>query len=107
MKNKKLFYGILVVAILVIVGVIMFSGQKQQTVYDKTTYVFDKSKFCPDYGNCDDYGLESRKCSKIGDCLASCSYGCVSRKWMGSRGDCDAMWSNFGCECINSICQRK
>ncbi len=67
----------------------------------------DKSKFCPDYGDCNDYGLESRKCDKIGDCMASCAYGCVSKKWAEGRADCEAIWENFECECIDDICQRK
>jgi len=73
----------------------------------QTSYIFDKSKFCPDYGDCNDYGLESRKCSKIGDCAASCTYGCVSKKWMEGKIDCEAIWENFECECIDDICQRK
>ena len=73
----------------------------------QTSYIFDKSKFCPDYGDCNDYGLESRKCSKIGDCAASCAYGCVSKKWMEGKIDCEATWENFECECIDDICQRK
>lgn len=73
----------------------------------QTSYIFNKSKFCPDYGDCHDYGLESRKCDKIGDCIASCAYGCVSKKWMKGRIDCEAIWENFECECIDDICQRK
>ncbi len=102
MKNKKLFYGILVIVVLSITGISLFLSQKQ-----RTSYIFDESKSCPDYGDCSDYGLESRKCGMVGDCIASCGYGCVSRRWMEGRIDCEAMWSNFECECINAICQRK
>ncbi len=73
----------------------------------QTGYIFDKSKFCPDYGDCNDYGVEPRKCSKIGDCAASCAFGCVSKKWMEGRVDCSAIWENFECECTEGICQRK
>lgn len=173
MKNKKIFYGILVIAVLVVAGIglliqqnkfitteeitnfeecanagylILESYPRQCKAPDGKTFVeefcadlcgdgicqevvcmaigcpcpetletcpedckhlLNKSKFCPDYGDCNDYGLESRKCDKIGDCIASCSYGCVSKKWMESRMDCQAMWENFECECMNNICQRK
>ena len=71
------------------------------------SYVFDKSKFCPDIGDCQDLGFESRQCRVIGDCVASCAYGCVTQEWLRGRNDCEAMWVNFECECINNICQRK
>ena len=70
------------------------------------SYVFDKSRFCPDDGDCNDYGLESRECEEPGDCVASCSYGCVSRKWMEGMADCEGIWPNFECECLDGICQR-
>lgn len=70
------------------------------------SYIFDRLKFCPDSGDCRDYGLESRKCNKIGDCVASCHYGCVNKEWWRKRGDCEAIWPNFECECINNLCQR-
>jgi len=68
---------------------------------------FNKAKFCPDYGDCTDFGPDSRKCSLTDGCVASCSFGCVGRKWLGERGDCEAIWDNFQCECLEGICQRK
>ncbi len=67
---------------------------------------FDK-RFCPDYGDCADVGLEARKCTNLDDCVTSCAFGCISRKWIEGRVDCEALWPNFQCECIAGICQRK
>ncbi len=96
-----------VLAALLGIGIFYFSQKQPLLKPPTTTYVFDKSKFCPDHGNCEDYGFVSRQCDKRGDCMASCHYGCVSREWMKGRADCEAIWSNFECECIESVCQRK
>ena len=103
-KKKQLIYGII---ILFLLAISLFIWSNYKKIPGSSFYIFNKSKFCPDYGDCSDYGLESRKCEKIGDCVASCGYGCVSRKWMEDRVDCEIMWENFECECIDNICQRK
>ena len=102
MKNKKLLYGI-IVAVLIAIGVAFFIWSEKRSF--PRPYLFDKSKFCPDYGNCTNYGPASRKCSKKGECIASCAYGCVSKKWLDDRIDCEAIW-NFECKCIENVCQR-
>jgi hypothetical protein len=70
-------------------------------------YEFDKSKFCPEFGDCNDFGLISRECNINDNCIASCAYGCVSDKWINGRSDCEAIWDNFSCSCTDGICQRK
>lgn len=65
-----------------------------------------KPNFCPDTGDCNDQGSDSRKCAKAGDCVASCSYGCVGSGWIAGKIDCKAIWPDFNCECIDGACQR-
>ncbi|MFH1332337.1 MAG: hypothetical protein ABIH63_03580 [archaeon] len=72
----------------------------------QSNYVFDKSKFCPDYGNCQDTGEDSRLCESSEDCTATCAYGCVSKNWMIGRGDCEAL-VGYTCECVDGFCQVK
>ena len=66
----------------------------------------DKSKYCPDNGNCQDFGLLSRRCESGDTCVAPCNYGCVNGKWLKGKADCEAIWNNFNCECRKGLCQR-
>lgn len=109
--NIRNYVLINLIVILIISGCVeerhYLTGNGMNDGINQTNYVFDKSKFCPEHGDCSDYGLESRKCDKIGDCIASCHYGCVSKKWIKDKIDCESVWPNFDCECIAGICQKK
>lgn len=111
MKSNSSQRGFSAIIVAVILGIVIIAGGgifvwQYWFGNNAPDYVFDKSKFCPDDGDCENYGLESRICDNENKCVSSCNYGCVSEKWIRGRMDCEAMWPNFKCGCIKGICQR-
>lgn len=106
MKNKKLFYGIIAIVVLVVVLGL--------SLLNKPVTSPDKSKYCVDYlgnpepeGPCSTVGIGARKCKNIGDCRATCAFGCMNKNGgISGRADCAAE-PQYECECINNFCQIK
>mgnify|MGYP001562690725 FL=1 len=111
MKNKKLFYGILVVLVLGVLGVLFMTFTPSSPIEVGTP---TESKYCVNYlgnpdpeGSCATIEIEARKCGNIGDCRATCGFGCINKNWdMRGRNDCEAI-PQYECECINNFCQIK
>lgn len=59
-----------------------------------------------DSGACANIPDEARSCRANGDCIATCSKGCVSSSWMSNNtfADCAAM-PTYSCACLNNECR--
>lgn len=91
---------------MVIIGVFVLLISLIYIFLGKNFFGKNELSFCPDSGNCQDFGLLSRRCESGDTCVASCNYGCVNEKWLKGKADCEAKWNNFNCECRNKFCQK-
>ena len=71
----------------------------------------EESSYCVDHlgkpkKDCSVGGSDRINCVSNTDCQATCSYGCVNKKWFKDKGDCEAL-PNYNCECKNSYYQVK
>lgn len=85
----------------------VYSPQTQAGIPDESKYCVDSMGKQKALGSCSTVEIEARKCSNIGDCVATCGFGCVNKNWMrDDKADCEAV-IQYECECLDSFCQVK